>query len=745
MWSKDDAEPYSNALGPGSRLLITTRDAALEVLGRLQRLDVLDDAEAIELLARSSGNPLDGLPPKAKEVAEECGNLPLALAMIGALVHGNADDRWDHYLRRLRTLKLDKIKFPIPNYEPGDLMAALQVSVDDLEREQQARYLELAVFSPGATIPEKTLRVLYEPAGVDPDDVTDLVDLYVRRSLARRSDPGCIILHDLQSDYVRARTPDLAAVHGRLLDAYAKHCPNGWPTGPDDGYFFQFVPYHLDEAGRQQVLSALLLNYRWLDAKLRATNVINLIADYDRLPDNDETRLVQRALQLAGTGLASDKPQLRTQLYTRLLPFKQGGLVTLVEDARQALGPWIRPLVPTLTLPGGPLIRTLTGHEDFVDAIVIFDEGRRAISVSHDQTARVWDLDRGTEIMKLSGERDGVTAVAVTSGGERAVIVSSNYTFEVWDLKEGKKLRTFDGHRAEIHALIITPDNRFVISGGADSTIKIWDLESGTLAGSLEGHSNNVAALAITPDGQTLLSGSWDGKIGLWDLADRKLLRFLPAHEKWIIGLLCDSEYVVSASGDNTVKIWNIATGEQLSMLTGFHFYSSATRPMALCPSGSCLVLGGSDGEIAIWDLGKGSAWLLEEGHTAWVCAVDVFPDNQRAISASGDKTIKIWNLHATRRDQRPAHEYFVTKLIVKPDGKEAVSASPRDGLKVWDLRTLELIKSIPIPPPDGGPPFFRDLGGTHESPVRHVDAGGRFPRNGVLPGRPPLRLGVAG
>ena len=360
-------------------------------------------------------------------------------------------------------------------------------------------------------------------------------------------------------------------------------------------------------------------------------------------------------------------------------------------------------MVPTLTLPGGPLIRTLTGHEDFVDAIVIFDEGRRAISVSHDQTARVWDLDRGTEIMKLSGERDGVTAVAVTSGGERAVIVSSNYTFEVWDLKEGKKLRTFDGHRAEIHALIITPDNRFVISGGADSTIKIWDLESGTLAGSLEGHSNNVAALAITPDGQTLLSGSWDGKIGLWDLADRKLLRFLPAHEKWIIGLLCDSEYVVSASGDNTVKIWNIATGEQLSMLTGFHFYSSATRPMALCPSGSCLVLGGSDGEIAIWDLGKGSAWLLEEGHTAWVCAVDVFPDNQRAISASGDKTIKIWNLHATRRDQRPAHEYFVTKLIVKPDGKEAVSASPRDGLKVWDLRTLELIKSIPIPPPDGG------------------------------------------
>jgi WD40 repeat protein len=122
---------------------------------------------------------------------------------------------------------------------------------------------------------------------------------------------------------------------------------------------------------------------------------------------------------------------------------------------------------------------------------------------------------------------------------------------------------------------------------------------------------------------------------------------------------------------------------------------------MAVCPSGSCLVLGGGDGEIAIWDFVKNSAWLLEEGHTGWVSAVDVFPDNQRAISASGDKTIKIWNLHATRRDQRPAQESFVMNLIVKPDGKEAVSASPRDGLKVWDLSTLELIQSIPVPPPD--------------------------------------------
>ena len=699
VWRKEDAEPYLNALGPRCRLLITTRDASLGVLGRSFALDVLSDAEALMLLARSSGQAVDGLPPAAKEVARECGNLPLALAMIGSMVNGNPA-RWEYALHRLATLKLDKIRFRLPNYDYPDLLRALEVSVDDLEPEQQERYLDLAVFSPGAAIPEETLRVLWEPTGVDPDDAIDLIDLFVRRSLARWFAKGRIILHDLQTDYVRGRAADLPALHRRLLDAYAKHCDDSWPTGPDDGYFFQFLPYHLLEAGRQTALRDLLLNYRWLDSKLRSTSVIDVIADYDLVGDYAETRLVQQTLQLGAAALASDKSQLRSQLYARLLPFQQAGLLELAADCQRASGPWIRPLVPTLTLPGGPLIRTLAGHEGFVGTIVIFDEGRRAISGSSDNTARVWDVERGTEIMKLPDHSNVVTAVAVTSDGARAVTAPWDYTLKVWDLREGKEIGTFKGPRCKVHTLVVTPDDHCVISGAADNTIKVWDLETGTLVSSLDGHTGDVVALTITPDKQTLLSGSWDGRIGIWDLGDRRLIRFVEAHNKWIIGLSSDNEHVASASTDETVKIWAIATGEQVWELTGFHFYSYATHPIALCPGGSRLVLGGGDGDIGIWDLAKGAAWPLQEGHSAWITAVQAFSDNQQAISASGDKTIKVWNLNAPPQDERPTHGYVATSVMVRP-GRQAVSASPRDGLKVWDLSTLEPIQSFPAPLPD--------------------------------------------
>jgi WD40 repeat protein len=700
VWSKDDAEPYLNALGPRCRLLVTTRDAALAAPGKPQPVGVLDPSEALTLLSRSSGQPPGGLPSAARAVAEECGNLPLALNMIGAMVAGNSE-RWDYALRRLRALRLDKIQFPIPNYDYPDLLRAIQVSVDDLTEEQQARYLELAVFPAGAAIPEETLRVLWGASGVDADDATELIDLYIRRSLARRIRRGRVALHQLQSDYVRARAADLPALHGRFVDAYAARCSNGFPSGPDDGYYFQFLFYNLSQAGRNSVLRDLLRNYHWLDSKLRVTSIVDLIADYDYGGNDPGIGLVRQTLRLAAAGLARDRSQLRTQLYARLQPFRSGGLEALVADAEHAAGPWLKPLVPALATPGGPLIRTLAGHEAFVNAIAIFDAGRRAISGSDDRTARVWDLENGTEIMRLSGHSNVVTAVAVTSDGGRAVTAPWDYTLKLWDLYKGNEIRTIECPKAKVHALQIAAGDQLVVAGLSDGTIRMWSLEDGRLIATLEGHTKAVRALEITPDGQTLLSGSEDCRIGIWNFADHKLLRFLKAHEKPVIGLLADNESLVSASTDNTLMLCRIATGEQWSGLTGFPFYSHAGHPIALCPDGSRMVLGGVNGEIGIWEVEKGAVSRLAEGHTAWITAVEALPDNRGAVSASGDKTLKIWNLEARSEERRPAHAYFATCVSVRAGGREAISASPRDGLMVWDLSTLELIRSIPIPSTD--------------------------------------------
>ena len=78
----------------------------------------------------------------------------------------------------------------------------------------------------------------------------------------------------------------------------------GWATGPDDGYFFEHLGYHLNQAGREEALRELLLDFRWMQAKLQATDTNALIADYDYVRGDEELRLIQSAIRLSAHTVA---------------------------------------------------------------------------------------------------------------------------------------------------------------------------------------------------------------------------------------------------------------------------------------------------------------------------------------------------------------------------------------------------------------------------------------------------------
>lgn len=136
VWNVTDAAPFRNVLGPDCRLLITTRDRRLVTAldARECSLDVLDDQQALKLLAQWADQNVEALPSEAHEVAKECGNLPLALSMIGAMVQGRPE-RWKNALKRLHNAELEKIRQQFPDYPYPDLLRTIQVSIEVLEPE----------------------------------------------------------------------------------------------------------------------------------------------------------------------------------------------------------------------------------------------------------------------------------------------------------------------------------------------------------------------------------------------------------------------------------------------------------------------------------------------------------------------------------------------------------------------------------------------------------------------------------
>src|SRR5205807_469599 len=84
------------------------------------------------------------------------------------------------------------------------------------------------------------------------------------------------------------------------------------------------------------------------------------------------------------------------------------------------------------------------------------------------------------------------------------------------------------------------------------------------------------------------------------------------------------------------------------------------------------------------------------EGHTRSVLAVAVTPDGRRAVSASVDQTLRLWDLESGQTIRTlQGHSHRVLSVAVTPDGLQAVSASADRTLRLWDLGTGQTIRTL--------------------------------------------------
>jgi WD40 repeat protein len=743
VWDVAHAQPFINGLGPRGRLLITTRDGGLAAgLGaEEQRVDILDEEAARRLLAEWAEQLVEGLPDAARTVAEECGHLPFALALCGAMAREGIP--WADLLQALQEADLSFIEGQLPNYPYPDVLRSLKVSIETLTSGDAQRFQELVVFPSGVPVPEAAILTLWgQTGGVSARNARKLIDTLERRALLRTVGDAPnrrVSLHDLQRDYLRAMQPDPTPLHRLLLDAYAQQCSAGWPSGPNDGYFFQCLAYHLLAADRRDDLHRLLLDYNWLQAKLNATDANSLVADFERLADDNVVQRLGRTLCQSAYILAQDSGQLAGQLWGRLAGDEDSEVQALLAQARaQAPHPYLRPLTASLrdssalirTLRGhtgevysvacvavtpdgcqaisasddhslkvwnpasGAELRTLQGHMGRVCDVAVTSDGRQAISASMDKTLKVWDLVNGTEVRTLRGHAAPVNGVAVTSDGRLAISTSSDTTLKVWDLASGTELLTLQGHAAPVYGVAVTPDGRQAISASLDKTLKVWDLASGAEWRTLQGHTGRVYSVAVTPDGRQVISASADQTLKVWDLASGAEVRTLQGHMGRVYGVAVtpDGRQAISASDDTTLKVWDLARGAELRTLQG---HTGRVYSVAVTPDGRQAISTSADQTLKVWDLASSAEVRTRQGHTGTVYGVAVTPDGRQAISAAGDKTLKIWDISsilnaglASDAEVRTlrGHTGRVYDAVVTPDGRQAISASWDNTLKVWDL-----------------------------------------------------------
>jgi WD40 repeat protein len=479
-----------------------------------------------------------------------------------------------------------------------------------------------------------------------------------------------------------------------------------WP------YLTRHLAAHLEPGERQECFFHLLLDLRWLEARLRLADLNALLGDWQWITPTPELAAVERALRQGAHVLAAQPEQFPSQLLARWPTTPPGGpsdpAATRLRDQastqlQKAGG--LRPLTASL-LASEALFRTFTGHGSGVIALAVLPDGRLA-SGSFDATIKLWDPATGQLASTLEAHSE-VKALAMLPDG-RLASGSFDATIKLWDPGTGQLDATLEGHSKSVDALAVLPDGRLA-SGSIDATIKLWDPGTGQLDATLEGHSKSVDALAVLPDGR-LASGSMDATIKLWDPGTGQLEATLEGHSKSVNALevlpygrlasvsldqppaveLNPAELAASldrllpSSEGWAIELWDPATGICAATMEG---HSGPLNALAALPDGR-LASGAGDNTIKLWDPASGQLTATLEGHSGPVYALAVLPDG-RLASGAGDGTIKLWDpasgqLQATLE----GHSKSVNALAVLPDGRLA-SGSGDNTIKLWDPTSAE-------------------------------------------------------
>ena len=283
------------------------------------------------------------------------------------------------------------------------------------------------------------------------------------------------------------------------------------------------------------------------------------------------------------------------------------------------------------------------------------------------------------------------------------------------------------GHRGSVASVAFHPFNDILVSGAEDGLIKLWDLESGDCLQSLKGHFKCVNEVCWSSDGKLLgnfstlkriATGSSDATIKLWrdECASSQMecIKTLMGHDDTISSLIFskDSNFLYSASKDQTVRVWDLRAGFSVATLEHTDWVRSLDLSgdsilATACNHVRLSIMPHSTQNVLVWDLQDSDIQAELRGHSHVVDCVAFLPTGIKIkeqkeeslnthssylVSGSRDKTIILWNwTHQQALRTLTGHDNWIRDLCFY--NKYLVTVSEDKTARVWDLELDQVIK----------------------------------------------------
>lgn len=369
-------------------------------------------------------------------------------------------------------------------------------------------------------------------------------------------------------------------------------------------------------------------------------------------------------------------------------------------------------------------------------------DDKRLYWKTFDGMIQIYDVDSGKKVYEIEDRiyRNDAVDVAI-SPDNKILAAASNGPINLFDVESGEKVASLFGHRSSVLSVCFSPDGKRLVSSGLDGTIRVWDVAQRREVFRYRGHKFGVMygvwEVAYTPDGQWILSGGSDTTIKIWsadggdgflrehalatsgdvDAVQAATVYPNPSQEKdWLVGNLGfvesvafspDSTLIATASSDDTVRLFDLKTREQLHV---FEQHDQNVGAVAFSPDGKLLASGEGgvndsfNGKLMIWNLEEKRRHQMIQGHSGPIAKMIFSHDGKVIYSVTGSQRLPhrgeliAWNFGAEKTVFENKEIAGATDMALSPDGTMLAVATYTQPIHLIDAQTGELIRKI------GGP-----------------------------------------
>jgi WD40 repeat protein len=267
--------------------------------------------------------------------------------------------------------------------------------------------------------------------------------------------------------------------------------------------------------------------------------------------------------------------------------------------------------IQLLALDESTIITTLHDQNSPVASVAFSLDGNLVAAGKQDGSIEIWNLLSNSKSITLQDENaDVVNQIIFTPDNAFLIAVYGGLHWDLWNIKTGEKEYKIDLRR-NLTGMTLHSNGQCLAFGTIFETfegtgsVRVWNIKENSELYVLGGFepSNFPRGMSFSPNGHLLAVGGSDSIIRLWNMSNGQLIRNILGHSEEIFDVAFNPNGTIlaSASGtlgrDNTVRLWNVETGDQIAVLE----HNQAIRHVAFNMAGNLIATLSSEGDIKLW------------------------------------------------------------------------------------------------------------------------------------------------